>query len=88
MPSINHQRSTHGQEMDHVIMVNFRQEIGNAIWEDHQQHQANNSCFLGICFYGAMCLYVSLYLYICMDLCTFILLKLATYVAKIFYLCC
>jgi hypothetical protein len=32
MPSITHQRSSHGQAQDHVFMVNFRQEIANAMW--------------------------------------------------------
>jgi hypothetical protein len=31
LPSINLQRSTHGQAMEHAFMVNFRQEIANAM---------------------------------------------------------
>jgi hypothetical protein len=38
MPSITHQRSSHGQVQDLAFMVNFRQEIANAMWEDHQHN--------------------------------------------------
>jgi hypothetical protein len=35
LPSISHQRSTHGQAMEHAFMVNLRQEIANAMWENY-----------------------------------------------------
>jgi hypothetical protein len=64
--------------MEHAFMVNFRQEIANAMWEDRQQYYGNNAWFLY--FYEPM------YLYIYMNLCTFIFVW--TYVAEIYYLCC
>jgi hypothetical protein len=60
-------------DLIYVIMVNFRQEIVNAIWEDHQQYQANNYDFY---------VFVSMELCVCTDLCTFIFVR--TYV----HLCC
>jgi hypothetical protein len=35
LPTINHQTSSHGQAMKHAIMVNLRQELANAMWEDY-----------------------------------------------------
>jgi hypothetical protein len=43
LPSITHQRSSHGQAAEHTFMVNFRQEIVNAMWKDRQQYEANNT---------------------------------------------
>jgi hypothetical protein len=36
IPTISHQKSSHGQAQDHAFMVNFRQKIANSIWEDRQ----------------------------------------------------
>jgi hypothetical protein len=35
LPTITHQRSCHGQAIEHVFMVNFRQKIANAMWEEY-----------------------------------------------------
>lgn len=43
LPSITHQTSTHGQAQDHAFMVDFRQEIANAMWEDHQQYYGSTT---------------------------------------------
>jgi hypothetical protein len=43
LPSITHQRSSHRQAAEHTFMVNFRQEIANAMWKDRQQYEANNT---------------------------------------------
>jgi hypothetical protein len=43
LPTIAHQISTHGQATDHVFMVNFRQEIINAMWEDREHYHGNNA---------------------------------------------
>jgi hypothetical protein len=42
MPSITHQSSSHGQAMEHVFMVHFRQEIVNSMWEDRQNYHGND----------------------------------------------
>ena len=39
LPSINHERSSHEQAMEYAFMVNCRQQIANAMWEDRQQYQ-------------------------------------------------
>jgi hypothetical protein len=39
LPTINHQTSSHGAAAEYAFMVNFRQELANAMWEDYQ---ANN----------------------------------------------
>jgi hypothetical protein len=38
LPIITHQRSSHGQAMEHAFMVNFRQEITNAMWEEYSSN--------------------------------------------------
>jgi hypothetical protein len=43
LPSITHQTSIHGQATDHAFMVNFRQEITNAMWEDREHYHENNA---------------------------------------------
>jgi hypothetical protein len=39
LDTINHHTSSHGQAADHAFMVNFRQELANAMWADYH---ANN----------------------------------------------
>jgi hypothetical protein len=34
VPTISHERSSHGQAIEHAFMVNFRQEIANTMWQD------------------------------------------------------
>jgi hypothetical protein len=41
LPGIIHQTSTHGQATEHAFMVNFRQELANAMWQDRQQYYSN-----------------------------------------------
>jgi hypothetical protein len=43
VPNITHSTSSHGQASEHAFMVNFRQEIANAMWEHYQQHQSNDA---------------------------------------------
>ena len=38
MPIHTHATSSSGQVTEHAFMVNFRQEIANHMWEDHQNH--------------------------------------------------
>ncbi|XP_025813055.1 uncharacterized protein LOC112890368 [Panicum hallii] len=39
LATINHHTSSHGQAAEHAFMVNFKQELANAMWEDYH---ANN----------------------------------------------
>jgi hypothetical protein len=43
LPSITHQTSTYGQATEYTFMVNFRQELANAMWADRQQYYSNTS---------------------------------------------
>lgn len=42
VPTISHERSSHGQAVEHAFMVNFRQEIANTMWQDQLNYHANN----------------------------------------------
>ena len=44
LPTINHQTSSHGQAIEYDIMVNFRQELANAMWEDY--HATLFDCYV------------------------------------------
>ncbi|XP_025821786.1 protein ALP1-like [Panicum hallii] len=43
LPIITHQTSTYGQATEYTFMVNFRQELTNAMWADRQQYYSNTS---------------------------------------------
>jgi hypothetical protein len=38
LPTITHQRSSHEQAIEHALMVNFRQDIANAMWEKYSSN--------------------------------------------------
>jgi hypothetical protein len=42
VPTISHERSSHGQAVEHAFMVNFRQEIANTMWQDRLNSHGNN----------------------------------------------
>jgi hypothetical protein len=41
--SITYQTSTYGQATEYAFMVNFRQELANAMWVDRHQYYSNTS---------------------------------------------
>jgi hypothetical protein len=60
--------------VEHAFIVNFRQELANAMWEDRQQYYSNTSwvMYLFICMsLYIFCFYEPMYPFICMRLCMF-----------------
>jgi hypothetical protein len=65
MPTISHQRSSHGQAHDHAFMVKFRQEIGNCMCGKTVRTTYEPMYFF-LCM--NLCIFV-----LCMNLCIFTL---------------
>jgi hypothetical protein len=38
LPIITHQKSSHGQAMEHAFMVNFMQGVANDMWEEYSSN--------------------------------------------------
>jgi hypothetical protein len=60
LPIITHQRSSHGQAMEYAFIVNFRQEIVNAMWKEYSSNTRAlcNLCTFCICYEPMYLLYL------------------------------